>query len=377
MQSPKSVVVIGGGISGLACSLMLRKASANGQLVNVTLLEKSDRLGGQIRTERISLTGHNGHVIVEAGAEGFVARSTVFPKLAELAGLGTSAIIGQQRIADCELTMNHLRKHWDIVELEPGLAAQKLGFQVPKEHQGKGIRTFETGMGQLVDKISSEIPHRLNTQVRSIGRANDRFFVSTSSDYSLEADAVVLATSAENIKSLLTNVAPNSHFEIPSHHSHVSVHLLLKNGATRRAPSSFTVPADLQARFGGLRACSFVNEKFKGRCDDEHILFRFYFRPENVESLSNKETWLKRAHDALDEIFGILHPVVFSHFASWPLTLPSFTPGYLDRCGLLKDGLGRNYGGLLQVVGSEVTGAGLEAAAASGYDAAVRLVELL
>jgi oxygen-dependent protoporphyrinogen oxidase len=61
-MSPVSrhVVVVGGGISGLAAALRLADSG-----VNVTLVEQSDRLGGKIRT---------GPAGVEAGAEQFLMR---------------------------------------------------------------------------------------------------------------------------------------------------------------------------------------------------------------------------------------------------------------------------------------------------------------
>lgn len=57
------VVVVGGGITGLACALELADAGAR-----VTLLEASDRLGGNIRTSRFA------GVDVDEAADAFLAR---------------------------------------------------------------------------------------------------------------------------------------------------------------------------------------------------------------------------------------------------------------------------------------------------------------
>src|SRR6476660_6096620 len=48
MQNQRTVVVIGAGISGLVCAYRLKTLG-----VDVALIEKSDRVGGVIQTERI------------------------------------------------------------------------------------------------------------------------------------------------------------------------------------------------------------------------------------------------------------------------------------------------------------------------------------
>ena len=64
----KSLAIVGGGLTGL--TVAFRRACAGDR---VTLFEASSRLGGQLWT-----TPEDGW-IVELGAEGFVARSDVYP----------------------------------------------------------------------------------------------------------------------------------------------------------------------------------------------------------------------------------------------------------------------------------------------------------
>ena len=58
------VVVVGGGIAGLAAALRLRERARGGEII---VVEGSDRLGGKIRT---GLRGET----VETGAETFLVR---------------------------------------------------------------------------------------------------------------------------------------------------------------------------------------------------------------------------------------------------------------------------------------------------------------
>jgi len=70
------VVVVGGGITGLACALELADAGAR-----VTLLEASDRLGGNIRTTRFA------GLDVDEAADAFLARVPEGVELCERLGL--------------------------------------------------------------------------------------------------------------------------------------------------------------------------------------------------------------------------------------------------------------------------------------------------
>ncbi|WP_461036630.1 protoporphyrinogen oxidase, partial [Streptomyces mayteni] len=71
------VIVVGGGISGLAAAHRLSTAG-----VRVTLLEGSDRIGGKLRTGRIAGVG------VDLGAESILARRPEAVELARAVGLG-------------------------------------------------------------------------------------------------------------------------------------------------------------------------------------------------------------------------------------------------------------------------------------------------
>ena len=63
----KRVVIIGGGIAGLAAAVHLRSAAkAYGKDIDVLILEKNDRVGGKILTERA------GDYLVEGGPDSFL-----------------------------------------------------------------------------------------------------------------------------------------------------------------------------------------------------------------------------------------------------------------------------------------------------------------
>ncbi len=82
----KRVAIIGGGIAGLSAAWYLEKARQNGAQLDWTLYEKSDRLGGVIRTEQ------RDGFILEAGPDSFLTMKPDATRLCKELGLGGELI---------------------------------------------------------------------------------------------------------------------------------------------------------------------------------------------------------------------------------------------------------------------------------------------
>jgi len=77
------VIIIGGGIAGLAAAVQLKAgAKSHGKTIDVLLLEKSSRVGGKILTEK-----HDGFLI-EGGPDSFLPEKVWTVNLAKHLGLG-------------------------------------------------------------------------------------------------------------------------------------------------------------------------------------------------------------------------------------------------------------------------------------------------
>jgi oxygen-dependent protoporphyrinogen oxidase len=111
----KRIAIIGGGIAGLSAAFYLEKARAAGAPLQWILLEKSDRLGGVIRTE------HRDGFVLEAGPDSFL---TAKPEAAQLCQeLGISAELISSNDAD--------RKTYILVKGKLVPIPQGLEFMVP------------------------------------------------------------------------------------------------------------------------------------------------------------------------------------------------------------------------------------------------------
>ena len=87
----KDIIVIGGGISGLAAAHRLTELSRTGSTAyRVTLLEASDRLGGVIATE------HADNLLLELGPDSYTTDKPAALRLCERLGLADRLIAPQQ-----------------------------------------------------------------------------------------------------------------------------------------------------------------------------------------------------------------------------------------------------------------------------------------
>jgi oxygen-dependent protoporphyrinogen oxidase len=111
----KRIAIIGGGIAGLSAAYYLEKARQAGAALQWTLFEKSDRLGGVIRTER-----RDGFVL-EAGPDSFL---TAKPEAARLC---QELDIGDQLISSNDAE----RKTYILVKGKLVAIPQGLEFMVP------------------------------------------------------------------------------------------------------------------------------------------------------------------------------------------------------------------------------------------------------
>jgi oxygen-dependent protoporphyrinogen oxidase len=356
--SQARVIVIGAGLSGLAVAVQLLGAGHD-----VLVLEASARAGGQIHTFR------EPGLIVELGAEGFVARSQAVPKLCELLGI-QSALVEQLS------TDTYSVEDEELVLLPPGEAARRLGFQVPAEELGRGIRSLSLGMGQLTDALLARLGTeriRLATAVKSLQHRGQGLVVELSDGTTEPAAVVVVATPARPASALLAPLLLPESLPLAAAPllSNVSVNLLYARGQFVSYPAGSGLIFPERFAGVGLRALSLVDHKFAGRVPQERALLRVFFRPvgDALSAWSN-ERFRAEAAQAIASVLSVAGEPERAWVSRWADALPVFTPAHQAGAAAADQAL-QQLG--VHVTGSAFHGAGLDAAVTSAQIVAARL----
>jgi oxygen-dependent protoporphyrinogen oxidase len=352
------VVVIGGGLAGLVAAYRLSRVRHS-----VLVIEAAPRLGGQIQTERL-----DGYV-VELGAEGFVARSEAVPKLARELGI-EAELIGQSTTRSLGYRAGELR------ELAPGEAATFLGFQVPKDDVGLGIRTFRRGMGSLIEaleqRIASGVELRVGFRASKIERRSKGYEIRADDGVAVLAERVVLATSTRVAGELLAPVVGEAALE-PARNktlSSVTVSLAYERDAIAQPLDATGFVVATEDQLYGARACTFTTSKFVDRAPDRQVSLRVFMRPTAGEHKTLTDaSYTARAVEVVTRVLGASAPPLRSWVSRWPDALPVFDAASKQAVATLETVL---KGSRIALVGSAFHGSGIDAAVRSAWQIAER-----
>ena len=350
------MVVIGAGLSGLAVTARLLSAGRE-----VALLERTSRAGGQVLTARAD------GLIVELGAEGFVARSRAVVALCQLLGI-------EGELIDQLTTDTYALEQNQLVLLPPGEAAKRLGFQVPPEELGRGIRSLSLGMGQLVEALTARVAGALQVHavVSALTRQDGRLVVQLA-DRALEASAVVVAVPARPAAELLAplQIEETKALAAAPLLSNVSVNLCYRREQLSLYPEGSGVLFPQRFAGVGLRALSLVEHKFAGRVTPERSLLRLFFRPvgDALTAWTDRQ-FADAASAAVADVLGARGEPEHSWVSRWADALPVFNAPYSAAAAAADRAL-QPLG--VHLTGSAFHGAGIDAAVRSAEAVAARL----
>jgi oxygen-dependent protoporphyrinogen oxidase len=141
------VVVVGGGITGLAAAYELTRAG-----VPVLLVEAEDRLGGKLRTERID------GFLVEAGPDSFISYRPAATELARELGIGDTVI----RTTDPRIV--HIRARGEMIPMPEGM-----GLVLPTRMAPFVTTRLFSWRQKLRAGVDILLPRSLNGEDVSIG----------------------------------------------------------------------------------------------------------------------------------------------------------------------------------------------------------------
>ena len=261
---------------------------------------------------------------------------------------------------------------------EDGLIAGLKETQQNSDPELPVFYTHPNGIGHIVERLAEKISNsiRKNEHVISISRANNQWILKTSTGLEA-ADALVLATPAQNAARLLETVSPTASSRLSDiEHASVSlVSLAFKNSDINlpKDQSGFLVP-----RSAGLlmTACSFSGNKWEHLDDEKQTLLRVSsgrVDDQRHETLNDEEL-VKNLMNDLAVTLGLDSQPFESRVNRWPEALAQFKPGHLKRMKETIDLLDDEAPGL-SIAGSYYFGVGIPACVRSGNEVAVSVIE--
>lgn len=261
---------------------------------------------------------------------------------------------------------------------EEGLITALREAQQNSDPESPVFYTHPNGMGHIVEKLTEQISGsiRKDSNVISINHTNKQWVLETNAG-SETADAVVLATSAQNAAKLLTSVSPTSSSRL-SDIEHASVSLVsfaFKNSDINipKDQSGFLVP-----RSAGMlmTACSFSGNKWAHLDDGSQTLIRVSSGradDQRHDRLSDEEL-VEHLTDDLAITLGLDSQPLEFRVTRWPTALAQFKIGHSQKMKETIDLLADEAPGVF-ISGSYHFGVGIPASVRSGNEAAVSVIE--
>ncbi len=359
--SKRDVAIVGGGIAGLSAAYDMARRG-----VDFALLEASNWLGGQIRTEQAA------GFVVEFGAEGIALQETPVKRLIDSLSL-TDRTVSQQPLRSFRVSGS------DVTPLEPAEAAKLLDLRIEPSVAGKGLMTFKAGMAELVRALAGYLPDDslvLGARVASITRGRGLYRIEYGSGRAQLARSVLLAVPADETARLLAPLhAPTARvFQNLQPFSSVSVSLAYqrKDVAHPLGCGGFIMAG--RARKGSqVRACTVVSERFPEHAPQGWVLLRVFFRPRGDTPIDRPDsTWVEVALSELTSLLGLNGRPQHIWVSRWPSELNRQSDAQLEGIREVRSQLTTREP--IELAGAASEGDGIERAILSGHRAVESLL---
>ncbi|MGH9587078.1 MAG: protoporphyrinogen oxidase [Acidobacteriaceae bacterium] len=250
----------------------------------------------------------------------------------------------------------------------------------PTQAENSIFTTLRTGLGTLIDRMAAALPPksiRLSQPVLNIARAEQRWRLSLKRDEEIY-DAVILATPAHITRALLRSIDPQFVPLLTIESTSAIVVALAftpQQARSLKIPGGFgyLVPQNAAPENPQLLACTFVHQKFPDRVPQGGALLRAFFGSETAANLLNEpdEILADLALEQLKEALGRLSTPHLTVVRRWPLSLPQYAVGHLDRVAQLESLTAQHPG--LRLIGNAYHGVGLPDMVRMGRHAAQSL----
>lgn len=200
--------------------------------------------------------------------------------------------------------------------------------------RGSTLWSLHGGLRTLVETLADRVQPQLGVRVRTIRRDGTGWLVLGDGQDRWQADAVVLTCPAYRQAEMLADLDP----ELAKRIAEIPYNRVAVVGlGYRRAdvPGSldgfgFIAPQRTRRDLLGVQWCSSI---YPGRAPDGMVLLRAmcggWHRPEIVDW--DDERLLRAVHAEMQRIMHISAAPVFQRIIRWPLAIPQYHLGHLDR----------------------------------------------
>ncbi|MEO7041197.1 MAG: FAD-dependent oxidoreductase, partial [Gemmatimonadaceae bacterium] len=337
------VVVIGGGISGLAAALRLRMLLPD---VTITVVESTANLGGKIVGEIAE------GCVIDGGADVCIGDKLRTTHLFDSLDLASHVI---------RANPNGLPTY----ELRDGYL-QRLPTSFPGE-----LLTFPGGVRELVERACAalnDIEVLRSTRAETVESEGGKWRVRIVGATSLIADAVVVATPASAAASLVPAIAAELASTLCSLEYPLTTTVTM---AWRRADVLHPLNATgylVAAADAPVSACTFTSAKNPSHAPEGIALVRCYIR-------HDVEDPVELMRQEVESVLGISAPPQFVRFYRWSSGIPLYTAAHAAAVRTLETQIQSTPG--VFVAGSAFHGVGIPDCIQSGESAAERVVSYL
>jgi protoporphyrinogen oxidase len=344
-MSTPSVVVIGGGIAGLAAATRLRDAAP---AAAVTLIESTTRYGGKIDGDIVD------GCVVDGGADVCIGDKLRATRLWNRLDLATR-------------TQPVNPDHLPTLELRDGTL-----HHAPSSFDGE-LLAFRGGMRTLVEVCTDALDHvdtifgRPATAIQPSG--DGRWRVEYGSDSSVTTDAVLIATPASVAADLLSPYLPvAAQLRDLQYPATTTVTMVWdRRDVDHGLQGTGYLVDDRTAR---VSACTWTSSKHPMHAPHDRCAIRCYIRDRGDHVGPAVAMQMEMA-----TVLGIVKPPLFTRVFRWEAGIPAYTPEHRAAIAAIDKEIRALPG--LQIAGSAFHGVGIPDCISSGERAADALVSYL
>ena len=333
----RHVLIVGGGIAGLAAALELRSRDTE---CRITIAESTSRLGGKIAGETVD------GCVIDGGADVCIG-----------AKLRATELFRALELADQVVLVN--QRQLPTFESRGGVLAK-----MPTTFTGE-LLTFRGGMQELVALSTAglfDVQTLLNTQIVALAHRHGRWLGTDATGATLVADAVIIATPARAASALLRSISVEHAVALDAlaypPTTTVSIGWSEADVPTRLEGTGYLVAE----RDGAVTACTWTSSKNPSHAATGVVLLRGYLRGMPADPVS-------AVRDEVAGTLGIVANPLFTRVYQWPEGIPVYTREHENVVRTITDEL-RDVPGVF-LAGSAFNGVGIPDCIHSGERAAL------